>query len=102
MPPIPKPPGPPTPPPPPPQYPPNSPFIGQIKTFTGTYVPFTDNWAECTGQLLSITKYPVLYSLIKNKFGGDGQTTFALPNIPPVLPNERYIINIAGNNPKTR
>lgn len=53
--------------------------IGSISIFSGTYAP--KNWAFCHGQILSIYQYQCLYSLIGNFYGGDGRTTFALPDL---------------------
>ncbi len=53
-------------------------FVGEIRIFAGTFSP--EGWAYCNGQLLSITDFPELYSLISNNYGGDGRTSFALPD----------------------
>lgn len=55
------------------------PFIGEIRIMTGNVVP--NNWALCNGQSLLIMQYPKLYSIIGTMYGGDGMTTFALPNL---------------------
>ena len=55
------------------------PFIGQLAVFAGNFAP--RNWALCDGQLLSINEYQALYSLIGTTYGGDGRTTFALPDL---------------------
>lgn len=52
--------------------------ISEIRIFAGNFAP--GNWALCQGQLLSIAEYTALYSLIGTTYGGDGQTTFAVPN----------------------
>jgi microcystin-dependent protein len=52
--------------------------IGDIRMFAGNYAP-TD-WAICDGSLLQISDYTELYSLIGTTYGGDGKTTFALPD----------------------
>ena len=54
------------------------PYIGQIELLPFTFAP--QNWALCEGQLLQISENEALYSLIGTTFGGDGQTTFALPD----------------------
>lgn len=51
----------------------------EITMFTGSFVP--DGWALCDGSLLPISDHPVLYGLIGTGFGGDGVTTFALPDL---------------------
>jgi len=55
------------------------PFIGEIRYFAGARCP--TNWAFCSGQVLQITQYQALYSLLGTVYGGDGKSTFALPNI---------------------
>ena len=54
-------------------------FIGEIRMFGGNYAP--RDWALCNGQLMSISQYQALYALIGTSYGGDGQTTFALPDL---------------------
>lgn len=53
-------------------------YTGEIRLFAGNYAPL--NWAFCNGQILSISEYEILYSLIGTIYGGDGTTTFALPD----------------------
>lgn len=55
------------------------PFIGQIQAFGFNFAPRT--WASCDGQLLSISSNSALFSLLGTTFGGDGRTTFALPDL---------------------
>lgn len=55
------------------------PFIGEIMLFAGNFAP--RGWAFCDGQLLSIAQNTALFSLLGTTFGGDGQTTFALPDL---------------------
>lgn len=55
------------------------PFIGQIQAFGFNFVP--QGWAQCNGQLLSIAENDALFSLIGTIYGGNGQTTFALPDL---------------------
>ena len=55
------------------------PFVGQLKLFGGSFGP--EGWATCDGQLLPISEYETLFQLIGTTFGGDGQQTFALPNL---------------------
>lgn len=55
------------------------PFLGEIRIFAGNFAP--SNWALCQGQLLSIEQNQVLFSLLGTMYGGDGQSTFALPGI---------------------
>ncbi len=60
------------------------PFIGEIRMFGGTFAP--SGWAECNGQLLPIASYTALFSIIGTTYGGDGQTTFALPDLRGRVP----------------
>lgn len=55
------------------------PFIGEIRAFPFTYPP--KDWALCNGQLLSIASNTALFSIIGVTYGGDGKTTFGLPNL---------------------
>ncbi|MDM4772593.1 phage tail protein [Solimonas sp. SE-A11] len=57
----------------------SDPYIGEIRLFGGDYAP--PNWALCQGQLLPISDYDVLYNLIGTRYGGDGVTNFALPDL---------------------
>ncbi len=54
-------------------------YIGEIRNFGFNWAPA--NWAHCDGQLLPIEQNMTLYCLIGSYFGGDGQTTFALPDL---------------------
>src|SRR5512138_2789944 len=62
-------------------------FIGEIRMFGGNFAPM--DWAFCDGQTLQISQNDVLYSLIGTTYGGDGQTTFALPDLRGRLPMHR-------------
>ncbi|HEY1189378.1 MAG TPA: tail fiber protein [Gemmata sp.] len=55
------------------------PYIGEIRLFGGNFAPV--GWAFCNGQLLPISQYDVLFALIGTTYGGDGQSTFGLPNL---------------------
>jgi microcystin-dependent protein len=55
------------------------PYIGEVRMFGGSFAPAT--WAFCNGQSLSIATYQALYSLIGTTYGGNGTTTFNLPNL---------------------
>lgn len=55
-------------------------FMGEIRLFAFDYVP-TDGWLSCNGQILQIAQNQALYSLVGIAFGGDGQKTFALPDL---------------------
>ena len=62
----------------------SEPFIGEIKMFGFSYAP--QGWALCDGQILPITQHYSLYALLGVNFGGDGQTTFALPDMRGRVP----------------
>ncbi|HYF30662.1 MAG TPA: tail fiber protein [Chitinophagaceae bacterium] len=53
--------------------------IGEIRMFAGTFAPRA--WAFCAGQLLSIAQNTALFSILGTTYGGNGQTTFALPDL---------------------
>lgn len=55
------------------------PFIGEIIMFAGNFAP--RGWALCEGQLLSISSNQALFSILGTTYGGDGRTTFALPDL---------------------
>lgn len=55
------------------------PFIGEIRLFAGNFAP--RGWAFCDGQLLPIAQNQALFSIIGTTYGGDGRTTFALPDL---------------------
>jgi microcystin-dependent protein len=54
-------------------------FIGQIILFAGNFAP--RNWAFCQGQLISIAQNTALFSILGTTYGGDGRTTFGLPDL---------------------
>lgn len=54
-------------------------YLGEIRLFAGNYAP--QEWHLCDGSLLPISEYQALYALIGNTYGGDGQTTFAVPDL---------------------
>jgi microcystin-dependent protein len=60
------------------------PYHGEIRMFAGNYAPA--GWALCNGQLLQIVDYEVLFQLIGTTYGGDGQTTFAVPDMRGRIP----------------
>ena len=60
------------------------PFIGQLQCFGFNFAPF--GWAKCDGQLLAIAQNQALFSLLGTIYGGNGQTTFALPDLRGTLP----------------
>jgi microcystin-dependent protein len=62
----------------------SSPFVGEIRMFGGNFAPA--GWAFCNGALLPIDQNPTLFQLIGTTYGGDGQTTFALPDLQSRVP----------------
>ena len=60
------------------------PFLGEIRMFGGNFAP--QGWATCDGQILSIAQNTALFSLLGTTYGGNGQTTFALPDLRGRLP----------------
>jgi len=62
----------------------SEPFIGEIKMFGGNFAP--RGYALCDGQLLAITQNEALFSLLGTLYGGDGRTTFGLPDLRGRLP----------------
>jgi microcystin-dependent protein len=60
------------------------PFIGEIRMFAGNFAP--RGWAKCEGQLLAISQNSALFSILGTTYGGDGRTTFALPDLRGRVP----------------
>jgi microcystin-dependent protein len=60
------------------------PYIGEIRMFAGNFNP--NGWMFCDGQLLPISENEALFALLGTTYGGDGQETFALPNLQGRLP----------------
>lgn len=60
------------------------PYVGEIRIFAGNFAPA--GWMFCEGQLLPISEYETLFNLIGTTYGGDGQSTFALPDLRGRLP----------------
>jgi microcystin-dependent protein len=69
------------------------PFIGQICLFGFNFAP--KGWAQCNGQLLQISQYQALFSLLGTTYGGNGQTTFGLPDLRGRVP-----MHLNGNHPQ--
>jgi microcystin-dependent protein len=66
-------------------------FIGEIRIFAGNFAPRA--WAFCEGQLLPISQNTALFSILGTTYGGDGRTTFALPDL-----KGRVAVNSGGNS----
>src|SRR5215471_9330747 len=60
------------------------PYVGEIRMFAGNFNP--NGWAFCNGQLLPISENETLFQLIGTTYGGDGQSTFALPDLRGRVP----------------
>src|SRR6266496_334654 len=60
------------------------PYVGEIRMFAGNFAPA--GWMFCEGQLLPISEYETLFQLIGTTYGGDGQSTFALPDLRGRVP----------------
>ncbi|MBD8499465.1 phage tail protein [Paenibacillus arenosi] len=54
-------------------------YLGEIRIFSGNFAP--NGWALCNGQLMPIARYTALFSILGVQYGGDGRSTFALPNL---------------------
>ncbi|GAC1412470.1 MAG: hypothetical protein NVSMB49_29330 [Ktedonobacteraceae bacterium] len=76
-----------------------TPLLGQIVLFPYNFAP--QGWATCEGQLLPIPQQTALFSLLGTNFGGDGQTTFALPDLRGKAPGDNlaYYIALQGIYP---
>jgi microcystin-dependent protein len=67
------------------------PYLGNVSVFAGNFAP--RSWMFCQGQLLAIANYDALFALIGTTYGGDGQVTFALPDL------RSRVANHAGQGP---
>lgn len=70
------------------------PFVGEIKMFAGTFVPL--GWAFCDGTHLAIDSNPTLFQLIGTTYGGDGNSTFALPDLRSRVPVHQGAGSVIG------
>jgi microcystin-dependent protein len=59
-------------------------FVAEVRIFTGNFAP--TGWALCNGQLMPISQNTALFSLLGTTYGGDGKSTFALPNLQGSAP----------------
>jgi len=71
----------------------SQPFVGEIRMFAGNFAPA--GWAFCDGQLIPISENDTLFTLIGTTYGGDGQETFALPDLRGRVPLHQG--SLAGN-----
>lgn len=75
----------------------SQPYIGEIRLFAGNFAPA--GWYACDGSLLPISENDALFALIGTTYGGDGQTTFALPDLRgrvPVHQSGGFVLGQAG------
>ena len=73
------------------------PYIGEIRMFAGNFAP--NGWMFCEGQLLAISQNDALFTLIGTTYGGDGESTFALPDLRgriPVHQGNGFLLAQAG------
>lgn len=62
----------------------SEPFVGEVRMFAGNFAP--RGWAFCDGQLLAVSQNDALFSLLGTIYGGDGRTTFGLPDMRGRVP----------------
>ena len=70
------------------------PYVGEIRMFAGNFAPA--GWKFCNGELLPINQNETLFQLIGTTYGGDGQSTFALPNLQSRVPIHREVLADVG------
>ena len=84
------------------------PFVAEIRIFGGNFAP--KGWAFCSGQLLPISQNTALFSLLGTTYGGDGVSTFALPDLQGHAPmfwgqgpglSDRFIGEVGGESSVT-
>jgi microcystin-dependent protein len=73
----------------------STPYVGEIRIFAGNFAPA--GWLFCDGSLLPISEYEVLFNLIGTTYGGDGQSTFALPDLRGRAPIHQGTLSGGGN-----
>ena len=73
------------------------PLLGQIGLFPYNFAP--KGWMACSGQSMPISQWQALFSLLGTNFGGDGRTTFCLPNLKGPAANLQYCIAVQGIYP---
>lgn len=79
----------------------SDPYLGDVRAMSFTFVP--QGWAQCAGQIMPVEQNRALFALLGNRFGGDGQSTFALPALPPAPTRNgmgmTYCISLRGEYP---
>ena len=78
----------------------SEPFVGEIRMFGFGFAP--QGWGLCNGQLLPINQNQALFSLLGTTYGGDGRTTFALPDMRSRVPPARARARGSRPTPKAR
>lgn len=80
----------------------NDAFRGELRLFAFNYCPEVSQeiWGEAKGAVLPINRYAALFSLMGLTFGGDGKTTFALPNVPNTPAHMTWCIAFYGRYPQ--
>jgi microcystin-dependent protein len=83
----------------------SNPFVAEIRMFTGNFAP--TGWAMCDGQLMPISQNTALFSLLGTFYGGDGKSTFALPDLQGASPmhqgsgsglSQRFLGEMSGSS----
>src|SRR6478735_8220465 len=77
----------------------SEPFLGEVKIISWNFPP--KGWAFCNGQLLPINQNQALFSILGTTYGGDGRTTFALPNLQGRMPVHNHVPVGSNTNPPT-
>jgi len=72
----------------------SSSYVGEIRLFAGNFAP--TGWALCQGQLMPISENPALFDLIGTTYGGDGQSTFQLPDLAGRIPVHQGLGHVVG------
>jgi microcystin-dependent protein len=73
-----------------------TPYLGEIRAVSFTFAP--KGWAMCNGQLLPINQNQALFSLLGTTYGGNGTTTFALPNLQARVPLHMSAAHVLGES----
>jgi microcystin-dependent protein len=66
-------------------------YLGEVRIFGGDRIP--EGWAKCEGQAMSIRDNSALFAVLGTKYGGDGTTTFALPDLRDRTPTHMIALN---------
>jgi microcystin-dependent protein len=74
----------------------SNPYVGEIRIFAGNFAP--SGWNFCDGSLLSISEFETLFNLIGTTYGGDGVSTFALPDLRSRVPVHQGSGFVIGQN----